>query len=303
MMDEFFGDFHSFQEETKAEVRNFIKEKTTVWIAMCNSYNPQTRLPAEVDDKEKLEEFLKRSFPPGFQVAKMDKPLRSPLSVTKNLKDQVERRGGVSQLDLNDRFLLDSTLPSNMADGSLNEIGHTKIELLGQLFKKAFEVVTEDTSVMIIVNDRPTFANNLMKKMIKDDPDCQGKLVVLDVLAALHSIGRVNTKKHTLSCSDPPEKITEWMSDPKGDLLVSKQYISGIEFANIFDLTGGYSEVTTRTLANVIRIYYNPVLDQQWAIQNILKPGHDCSTIMDFSTREKVPSDITALIGEIIIMC
>merc|ERR1712008_429345 len=221
---------------------------------------------------------------------------RSPLSVTKGLKDAVEIRGGVSQLDLNDRFLLDSTLPSNMADGSLTNIGHTKIELLGQLFKKAFEVVTEDTSVMIIVNDGPTFANNLMKKMIKDDPDCQGKLVVLDVLAALHSIGRVNTKKYTLSCSDPPEDITEWMSDPKGDLLVSSQYISGIEFANIFDLTGGLSAVTTRTLANVIRIWYNPVLDQQWAIQNILKPGHDCSTIMDFSTKEKVPSDITALI-------
>jgi hypothetical protein len=233
----------------------------------------------------------------------MDKPLRSPLCVTKDLKTQVERMGGVSQLDLNDRFLLDSTLPSNMADGSVTVIGYTKIELLGQLFKKAFEVVTEDTSVMIIVNDIPTSANELMKEMIKDDPDCQGKLVVLDVLAALHSIGRVNTKKYTLSCSDPPAKITEWMSDPKGDLLVSRQYISGIEFANIFDLTGGQSAVTTRTLANVIHICYNPVLDQQWAIKNILKPGHDCSTIMDFSTREKVPSDITALIGEIISMC
>merc|ERR1711971_1418858 len=136
MMDEFFWDFHSFQEETKAEVRNFIKEMTTVWIAMCNSYQPQNRLPAEVDDKEKLEEFLKRSFPPGFQVAKMDKPLRSPLSVTKDLKNQVERAGGVSQLALNDRFLLDSKVPSNMADGSSTGIGNTKIELLGQLSRK-----------------------------------------------------------------------------------------------------------------------------------------------------------------------
>merc|ERR1719458_617602 len=183
-----------------------------------------------------------------------------------------------------------------MADGSVTVIGHTKIKLLGQLFKKAFEVVTEDTSVMIIVDDSPTYANNMMKEMIKDDPDCQSKLFVLDVLAALHSIDRVNTKKYTLFYSDPPEEITEWMSDPKGDLLVSIQYISGIEFANIFDLTGGYSAVTTRTLANVIKIFYNPVLDQQWAIQKFLKPGHDCSTIMDFSTREKVSSDITALI-------
>jgi hypothetical protein len=39
MMDEFFGDFDSFQEETKGEVTNLIKEKTTVWIAMCNDYH------------------------------------------------------------------------------------------------------------------------------------------------------------------------------------------------------------------------------------------------------------------------
>ena len=73
MMDEFFGDFESFQEETKAEVRNFIKGKTTVWIAMCNDYHGNKTLPADVDDKEKLEEYIKDQFPPGFQVAKMDK--------------------------------------------------------------------------------------------------------------------------------------------------------------------------------------------------------------------------------------
>ena len=117
MMDEFFGDFDCLQEQTKTEVRNFIKEKATVWIAMSNYYDSSKRLSANVDEEKKLEEYLKSQFPPGFQVAKMDKPLRSPLSVTRNLKESVERRGDVTQLGLNDRFLLDSTLPSNMADG------------------------------------------------------------------------------------------------------------------------------------------------------------------------------------------
>ena len=307
MMDEFFGDFDYFQEETKAEVRNFIKEKSTVWIAMCNFYTLTNKLPAEIDDNKKLEDYLKSQFPPGFQVAKMNKPLRSPLSVTKELKDQVEKQTAVRQLTLNDRFLHDSTLPSNIADGSSTAIGHGKIELLAQLFLKAFAIVTEDNNVMIIVNDAPTDANNLMKKVIKDDPYCQENLFVLNVLAALHSINRCNTKKYTLSCSDPPEEITEWKADPakaKGDLLVSIQYISGIEHDIIFDLTGGLSEVTTRTLANVIQIFSNPILDQQWAVQNILQPGHDCSTIMDWpATREKVPSDITALISKCYAYC
>ena len=304
-MDEFFQDFNSFQDQTKVEIISFIMTMTTVWIAMCNLYDDSKRLPANVDNKEKLETFLLSLFPIGFKIARMDKSLRCPLSVNVDLKSQVERRGDVSQLHLNDRFLLDSTLPTNMAEGSVTAIGHAKTELLAHVLKKGFELVTQDNFAMIIIDDRPTTANRLIKTMLKHDPGCQDKLVVISVLAALHSIGRCNTKKYTLSCSDPDEEITEWMSDPtkrRGDLVVSMQFISGIEHPVIFDLTGGFSEVTTRTLANVIRIHSNPVLDQQWAIQNIIKPSHDCSTMIEWpSTRDAIPSDITALIGKVIL--
>ena len=74
--------------------------------------------------------------------------------------------------------------------------------------------------------------------------------------------------------------------------------MAGFELAIIMDLTGGLAAVATRTLANVIVIYSNPVLDQQWLIQNVLKPGHDCKNIMDWtSTKTKIPSSIESLIG------
>ena len=68
MLDEFFGDFDSFKEETKEEVRNFISDKETVWVAMSHNYYGYKKLPVDVD----LEEHLKSQFPPGFKVAKMD---------------------------------------------------------------------------------------------------------------------------------------------------------------------------------------------------------------------------------------
>ena len=142
-----------------------------------------------------------------------------------------------------------------------------------------------------------------MQKRVNFGDRCRDKLVVLTILAALHSIGRVNTKVYTHTYSDTVEDIKEWMSDPlkrKGDLVVSMGLVKGFEQAIIMDLTGGDAEVATRTLANVIRVISNHVLDQQWAIQNILKPGHDCSTIMDWtSTRAKIPSDISPMMGEI----
>ena len=82
--------------------------------------------------------------------------------------------------------------------------------------------------------------------------------------------------------------------------MVSLDLVAGFEQAVVMDLTGGYPAATTRTLANAIKISFNTVLDQQWAIQNILTPGHDCSTIMDWGpTRDKIPSDITSLLGKI----
>ena len=75
---------------------------------------------------------------------------------------------------------------------------------------------------------------------------------------------------------------------------------SGFEQAVVMDLTGGKSEAVTRTLANVIMTRPNVILNQQWTIQNILKPGHDCSTIMDWGpTRDKIPSDISFLLSKI----
>ena len=191
-----------------------------------------------------------------------------------------------------------------MAEGSKTSFGYEKLELLGKGFKKAFDTV-KDNYALIIVDDRGTDANILMNGRIRHDFKCgePGKLVVLTVVAALQSIGRCSTKVYTNSYSDNIQAIIEWISNPntrQGDLIVSIDLMSGFEFFIILDLTGGDTTVVTRTLANVLTIVSNSVLDQQWAIQNIIKPDHDCSTIMEWtSTRARISCDVTMLLGEI----
>ena len=296
-MDEFFGDFDSFADNTKDEVKQFISGKKTVWISLCNIYGYDARLPKNVD----LEGYIKNQFPPGFEVARMDKPLRSPLCVTKKMKDMVSRTGNVSLLDLNDRFLYESKLPTNVAEGSTTDFGHSKLELIAQLLQKALATV-KDNYALIVLNDKPNPANNMMRERVSKGDKCKEKLIVISALAALHSIGRSNTKVYTNCFANSIKEIIEWLSNPlsrQGDLLVSVDFVGGFEFTIIIDLTGGEPAVTTRTLANVIQIFSNPILDQQWAIENILKTGHDCSTIMDWtSARTPVASDITCLLGE-----
>ena len=122
-------------------------------------------------------------------------------------------------------------------------------------------------------------------------------------IVALHSIGRQNTKIHTLAYSHDVGEITKWMSDPikrQGDLVVSIDLVAGFEQAVVMDLTGGLPSALSRTLANAIRITSNTILNQQWVIENILRPGHDCSTIMDWNpSRDKIPSDVTSFLGTI----
>ena len=94
-----------------------------------------------------MEVELKKWFP-GFEVAKMDKPLRCPLSVAKDLKEQAAYRGKVSQLPFNDKLLAESTLPSNLAEGSLTEFGLDKMELLPQVLQQVSQCVKEDSHVL-----------------------------------------------------------------------------------------------------------------------------------------------------------
>ena len=67
MMDEFYNNFHEFNEATKTELVNFIKSKTTAWISMSNSFELVSSCgtrelllePADDETKEDPTEALK----------------------------------------------------------------------------------------------------------------------------------------------------------------------------------------------------------------------------------------------------
>ena len=54
-IDEFFEDFHAFEEQSKEEVKQFIADKQTAWVALSNSYfGGAKRLAADVDIEQHL---------------------------------------------------------------------------------------------------------------------------------------------------------------------------------------------------------------------------------------------------------
>ena len=106
------------------------------------------------------------------------------------------------------RYLRDAIVPSNMAEGSITNFGWENLELLAQVFQKAFGTI-KDNFALIVVNDTPTFANALMETRIKNDIHCKSKLVVLATVAALHSIGRHKTKVCVPTCVNIPHRRLE----------------------------------------------------------------------------------------------
>jgi hypothetical protein len=162
MVDEFFGDFGSLSKESREEFNTFISNKETVWISLSNGYNYEG-----LADGVDIEVELKMWFP-GFEVAKMDKPLRCPLRVAKDLKDKAAYMGKVSQLDFNEKLLAESTLPSNLAEGSFTMFGHDKMELLPQVFQQVSQRVKGNQHALIIINDSPNeCVNKLMRSRIQ----------------------------------------------------------------------------------------------------------------------------------------
>ena len=80
-MDEFYNNFHEFNEATKTELVNFIKSKTTAWISMSNSFelvsscSTKDLLLENADDETKddpneaLKDMIKKQLKNSVKVA------------------------------------------------------------------------------------------------------------------------------------------------------------------------------------------------------------------------------------------
>ena len=80
--------------------------------------------------------------------------------------------------------------------------------------------------------------------------------------------------------------------------MVSKELMKGTEHDLILDLSN-LNEAVSRSMAHVIRIISNPVLDMEWVIQNLLTPDHDCNEILNWDVRKKISiPNMSDFIGE-----
>ena len=120
------------------------------------------KLPDGVDLEVELKNWIS-----CFQVAKMGKPLRCPLSVAKDLKHQASSREKVSQLDFNFKLLVESILPSNLAEKSLSNFGLDKMELPPPVFQQVFRVKANQQALFIICDGPNVAVNNLMRSRIQ----------------------------------------------------------------------------------------------------------------------------------------
>ena len=156
MMDEFYNNFHEFNEATKTELVNFIKSKTTAWISMSNSFelvsscSTKELLLENVDDetKEDTTEALKNM-------------------IKKQLKNSVKV---ATTSMLSQRFMKflenDADKPyTNLLSphGSLQHIGSDNQKYdqpLSELLEKAFGTLPNGKFVVIAVNDDPRAKDN-----------------------------------------------------------------------------------------------------------------------------------------------
>merc|ERR1711971_211888 len=276
MVDEFFGDFGSLSKESREEFNAFISDKETVWISLSNTYDFGNNFPEGVD----LEVELKKWFP-GFEVAKMDKPLRCPLSVAKDLKKQASNRGRERRVNFNDKLLAESTLPTNLADGSFTKFGQDKMELLPQILQQVSQRVKGNQPALIIISDSP---NEPMNKLMRSRIHCQcmDKITVLPIDASFQSNGKTQSLFLVLCHQSNPKKVLTWTGGKrKEDMVVSKELMKGTEQNLVIDLANT-NEAQSRSMAHVISIHSNPVLDMEWVNQNLLIPDHDCNEILNW---------------------
>ena len=204
----------------------------------------------------------------------------------------------MSKLRFNDKLLAESTLPSNLAEGSNTEFGLDRMELLPQVFQQVFDSVKGNQQALIIIQDSPYKpVNELMRSRIQCQ--CRDKITILPVDVSFQSNGKTQSVFLALYHQSNPEKLLAWTGGKRKEgMLVSKELMKGTEHDLVMDLSNS-NEAYSRSMAHVIKIISNPVLDMEWVIQNLLTPDHDCGEILNWDVRKKIPfSNMSDFIGE-----
>ena len=112
---------------------------------------------------------MKTKYPEGFQVAKMNTPLRMPAAVAKNIKDGFSGMSKATQIELNHRLMAECQVPSNLVEGcEMESFRSDQLESLYQLLQQSFEKIPHDSYAMIVIDDRSFVSvNDCMRSMIK----------------------------------------------------------------------------------------------------------------------------------------
>jgi hypothetical protein len=112
--------------------------------------------------------------------------------------------------------------------------------------------------------------------------------------------GKTQSVFSALDHQSKPEKVLAWTGGKrKEDMVVSNQLMKGTEHDLIIDLSNTL-QAQSRSMAHVIMIRSNPVLDMEWVIQNLLTPDHDCNEILNWDVRKKISSsNMSDFIGTI----
>ena len=172
------------------------------------------------------------------------------------------------------------------------------MELLPQVFQQVFDSVKGNQQALIIIQDSPYKpVNQLMRSRIQCQ--CRDKITVLPIDVSFQSNGKTQSVFLALGHQSKPEKVLAWTGGKrKEDMVVSRELMKGTEHDLIIDLSRSF-EAHSRSMAHVIRVFSNPILDMEWVIQNLLTPDHDCNEILNWDVRKKISfSNMSDFIGE-----
>ena len=149
MMDEFYNNFHEFNEATKTELVNFIKSKTTAWISMSNSFELVSSCSTKELQLENTDDETKEDGNEGLKNM-----------IKKQLKNSVKV---ATTSMLSERFMKFLENDFEKPHGSFQHFGSDNQKYdqpLSELLEKAFSTLPNGKFVVIAVNDDPRAKDN-----------------------------------------------------------------------------------------------------------------------------------------------
>ena len=282
MIDEFAEDFADYNSDFRHYFLNILKDKRITWLSLSGIYDKDEGSAKKYRGNVEKERVAK--YFPGFEIARMKLPLRSPKKIMEVMRKHYKETGS-HRTSLNHFLLNNSNMPPTLTEGKVVEFDEEHFGSFADTLKLCLQHVPEGKpSLFIVRSNWNHFVPTACQK-------CEKYLVAKTINFAFRDIGEKAPLQYLANYSSSKQEIVDWLNG-KSDkhLVASMDMTCGYEHNSVINLAEMEFCMRSTTLVIMPKLELNYFYKALPLFEYCNSKYHDCNNLRKAATRHSPQS-------------